>query len=298
MQRRAFLVNTALSAVAVTTSGFLTFNGSRFIGDCETTTDILGPFYRPGSPVRKSLVIPGEEGQRIELTGIVRHKDCITPYKNAKVELWHCDAKGVYDNSTPDFRYRGTVFTDEKGRYAFQTIMPVPYDAGGGHMRPAHFHLMITGEGYQAMVTQLYFTGDVNIPKDPPAASPAAKRRILSVEKTKNGAGKVMYDVSLVEKLPADPTVIDKLIGTYHLDTDQGKTIELFRKNDLLWMKNEVFGEHFEYQGNNTFTYPSLPPGFYMTLKFEWPSSGVAKMQMDYLDDDKVNHTEVYSKGK
>ena len=298
MQRRSFIVNTALSAVAVTTSGFLTFNGSRYIGDCETTTDILGPYYRPGSPVRNSLVIPGEDGQRIELTGTVRHKDCTTPCKNAKIELWHCDAKGVYDNSTPDFRYRGTVYTDDKGRYAFQTIMPVPYDAGGGHIRPAHYHMMITAEGYQAMVTQLYFTGDANIPKDPPASSPAAKRRILPIQKMKDGAGKVSYDVSLAEKLPADASVIDKLTGIYHDDADKSKTVELFRKNDLLWMKNEVYGENFEYQGNNTFTYPSLPPGFYMTLRFDLSTPGVVTAQLDYLDDDKKNHTERYTKVK
>jgi catechol 1,2-dioxygenase len=296
MQRRSFLLNTAMSAVAISASGFLRFDGTRYTGDCETTTDILGPYYRPGSPVRSSLVIAGEKGQRIDLSGIIRHKDCTTPYKNAKIELWHCDSKGVYDNSTPDFKYRGTTFTDEKGRYSFQTIMPVPYDAGGGHIRPAHYHLMISAEGYQPMVTQLYFTGDPNIAKDAYAASPAAKRRILSVQKTKDGTNKVNYDVSLSEKLLAETAVIDKLTGTYLSDADKGKNVELFKKNNLLWMKNEVYGESFDYQGDNTFIYPSMPPGLYATLRFEWPSSGGLKMHMEYIDDDHTKHAESYTK--
>jgi protocatechuate 3,4-dioxygenase beta subunit len=148
----------------------------RFTGDCETTTDILGPFYRPNSPVRNNLSINGETGVPVELSGLIRHRDCITPYKKAKIELWHCDAKGVYDNESKEFRYRGTSYTDDKGHYSFRTILPVPYGAGEGIMRPAHFHLMITAEGYQPLVTQLYFNGDSHIPEDPYSASSSAKK--------------------------------------------------------------------------------------------------------------------------
>ena len=62
MQRRYFLKNTVLGAVALSTSGFIHFDGKKFVGDCETTSDIIGPFYRPDSPVRNNLVIPGEAG--------------------------------------------------------------------------------------------------------------------------------------------------------------------------------------------------------------------------------------------
>ena len=49
MQRRTFIKNTALSAVAVSAYGFIRFDGNRYVGDCETTTDIPDPFYRPDS---------------------------------------------------------------------------------------------------------------------------------------------------------------------------------------------------------------------------------------------------------
>jgi catechol 1,2-dioxygenase len=298
MQRRAFIKNTALSAVAVSAFGFIEFDGKKYTGDCETTTDILGPFYRPGSPVQNNLAIKGEPGELIELSGIIRHKDCTTPYQKAKIELWHCDAKGLYDNSSPDFRYRGTTYSDEKGYYSFNTILPVPYDVGDGSIRPAHFHLMITAEGYQPLVTQLYFTGDVNIKKDVYASSPKAKRRILNVQKLNNGAKKVVYDVSMVENLTVETATIDKLTGIYTDKADKTKSVEFFKSDNALWRKNEVFGAKFEYTGNNTFEYPGMPPGMYRKLYFEILVSGNIQLTEDYMNSNATKHTDVYLKEK
>ena len=49
MKRRTFLKTSALSAIAVSATGFVRLEGDRYVGDCETTSDILGPFYRPDS---------------------------------------------------------------------------------------------------------------------------------------------------------------------------------------------------------------------------------------------------------
>jgi catechol 1,2-dioxygenase len=298
MKRRKFIQHTAFTAFAVSAFGFVRFNGSNYVGDCETTSDILGPFYRPGSPVRNNLVIPGEAGTLLQLSGKIKHNDCVTPYKNAKIELWHCDAKGVYDNASSDFKYRGTTYSDENGKYEFATIYPVPYDVGNGHTRPAHFHLMITAAGYQPLVTQLYFTGDKNIVKDPSAASPAAKRRILDVIKKANGTSKVLYDVSMSPRLLAEPEALDKLTGHYTSVKDKNKSIDLFKNEHTLWMKNEVFGEGFLYTGNNTFEYPGSPKGFEASIHFEFQASGAIQLTFDYIDDDAVKHQEVYLKAQ
>ena len=106
MQWRIFIKNTMLSAVAVSASGFVTFNGKFYEGDCETTTDILGPFYRPGAPVRSDMRISNAPGQLVTLSGQIKHKDCKTPLQDAVVEIWHCDGNGVYDNESADFKYR------------------------------------------------------------------------------------------------------------------------------------------------------------------------------------------------
>jgi protocatechuate 3,4-dioxygenase beta subunit len=296
MERRSFLKNTAISAVAVSAYGFVSFNGDQFVGDCETTTDILGPYYRPDSPVRNNFIMKGDPGTPIELSGLIRHTDCITPYSKAKIELWHCDAKGIYDNASSELRYRGTTYSDEKGYYSFNTILPVPYDVGNGHTRPAHFHLMITADGYMPLVTQLYFNGDVHISKDPYASSPKSKRRILDVQKSGNGLNKVVYDVSMAEVLKLEAASIDKLTGVYTDTVRKDKSVELFKRDNTLWMKNEAFGNKFEYAGNNIFEEADNPEPFYWKLRFEVLSSEAIRLTESYIDDDKTKHTSVYLK--
>jgi protocatechuate 3,4-dioxygenase beta subunit len=257
MERRSFIRNSALCAIAVSTNGFIQFNGQHYEGDCETTTDILGPFYRPDAPLRTDMRIANAAGQKIILSGQVMHKDCKTPLKNACVELWHCDANGVYDNESADFKYRAKAYCDEKGNYSFKTIFPVPYDVGDGNTRPAHFHMMITAEGYQAMITQLYFTGDKYIAKDGSASLPAAKKRILSLKDIAGGEKSVVFNVTMLEKIPADISVINRLAGVYTRG-DGDKKVEFYRRDNLLWVKDKESingGYPLEYIGNNVFEY-------------------------------------------
>lgn len=294
MKRSDFIKNSALCAFAVSTLGFVRFDGTSYIGDCATTSDILGPFYRPDSPVRSNLVIPGEGGKSVELLGTVKHQDCITPYSNAKVELWHCDNKGVYDNSSDAFRYRGTTFTNENGEYSFETVLPVPYDVGNGTIRPAHFHMMITAEDYQPLVTQLYFSGDKHIESDLSAS--VAAGRILDVEELADGTAKVHFPVNMAKTLAAEPASINKLTGVYIHETNPGSSMEFFNSGNKLWRKNEVFGVRFEYVGNNTFEYPGTPGERFMKLNFELLPSGSVKLTMIYNDSDLNEQQQVFIK--
>ena len=267
MQRRRFIKDTAFAAMAVSAAGFIRFNGNNYEGDCETTTDILGPFYRPDAPVRSDMRIKNDKGQLVILSGQVKHKDCKTPLKGACVELWHCSADGVYDNDSPDFKYRAKVYCDDKGSYSFKTVLPVPYDVGNASIRPAHFHMLISAAGYQTLITQLYFNGDKHVEKDPSASSPAAKRRVLDIKN--GGDGKqVLFNVTMTEKLPADATVIDRLVGTYK-KTD-GKTEDLYKKDGMLWIKSESSingGYPLEYFGNNIFEHYGRETKFQFTIQ-------------------------------
>jgi len=295
MKRRAFISSAAFSAIAISASGFIRLDGDKYVGDCATTSDILGPYYRPGSPVRTDLRIKGDAGDNVELSGYIRHKDCTTPYKKAKVEIWHCDSKGVYDNKSSEFRYRGTTYTDEKGFYSFQTILPVAY-AGPGFIRPAHFHMIVTAEGYQPLVTQLYFKGDTHIKDDDYASAPGAKRRILDVEKTNSGMLKVRYDVGMAEILPAEGASIDKLTGRYINISDNKNAIEFFKFEDRIWKKNEAFGNKFEFVGNNTFEEVNNPSNMYWKLEFKLFESGSIELTESYSDVDLSRKVIVYRK--
>lgn len=281
MQRRTFIKDTALTAMAVSAAGFIRFNGTNYEGDCETTTDILGPYYRPNAPIRSDLRIPNAPGQPITLSGIIKHKDCKTPLKNACVELWHCDGKGVYDNDSPAFNYRAKTYCDEKGNYSFKTILPVPYGVGDGTTRPAHFHLMISAEGYQSLITQLYFTGDPNIEKDSSASSPLAKRRILDIKNDDSGNKNVWFNITMLEKLPADGAVMDRLAGTY--TRSDNKKAEFYKKDKLFWIKNETSingGLPLEYTGNNTFE----DYGLQTKYQFEIQKDGSIKLLFGGID--------------
>ena len=181
-----------------------------------------------------------------------------------------------------------------KGFYSFQTIMPVAY-AGPGFTRPAHFHMIITAERYQPLVTQLYFKGDQHIKEDAYASAPSAKRRILDVQKTNSGL-KVRYDVGMSEVLPAEAASIDRLTGKYTDISDNKNIAELFNYQNRLWRKNEAFGNKFEYIGNNTFEEVSNPSNIYWKLEFKILTAGAIELTERYTELDLSEKVTVYRK--
>jgi catechol 1,2-dioxygenase len=298
MKRRVFVNNAALCAVAVSTSGFIFFDGQRFVGDCESTSDILGPFYRPDSPVRTNLVVKGAPGEDIELTGMILHKDCTSPYKNAKIELWHCSSEGVYDNTSSDFNYRGTTFSDGKGNYSFKSTLPVPYDIGDGSFRPAHFHMMITAGGYLPLITQLYFTGDPHLSDDPSASSPAAAKRILDIQILRNGTKKVIYNVGMTDTLMVAVTALDKLTGHFINEKDPEDVIDFLANSGMLWFKNEVYGFPLDYMGNNTFLFGGTDIETGPAFIFNLQNADTVVLSVAYINSEGERMMDVYKKGK
>lgn len=201
MDRKAFLASSALTAISLSTFGSIVqgLNG-KFTGDCETTNDILGPFYRANAPVRSDLTYKGLQGNRITIKGRVFKSDCITPLSNAMVEIWHCNTEGEYDNDSDDFRQRASRKTNEKGEYSFKTIVPGKY-LNGELYRPSHIHYRVTEKSSKELISQIYFKGDPHIVKDPWASKSTAKLRILPMlpEDTEGGLT-VYFDIYLNDK--------------------------------------------------------------------------------------------------
>jgi len=201
MDRKKFIITASLTAIGLSTFGtIIKLPTGDFHGDCETTNDILGPFYRANAPIRSDLITEGLVGQRIKLSGTVFKSDCKTPLKNAMVEIWHCDSEGVYDNESDAFNQRARVITDETGAYSFQTILPGKY-LNGRLYRPAHIHYRVTEQNSKELISQIYFQGDPDIAKDPWASQKKAQLRILDVMQEENdGAMAVNFDIHLREK--------------------------------------------------------------------------------------------------
>ena len=99
--------------------------------------------------------------------------------------------------------------------------------------------------------------------------------------------------MSMSPKFAAETAVIDKLTGIYTDEKDKNNKIEFFKKDNLLWMKNEVFGEDFEYIGNNTFQYPNVPQGISLALRFEIIPQSAVKVTKTLIDEKGEKHINV-----
>src|SRR3954470_1588100 len=117
MKRRTFIKKSSLTALSISAFGAIQWNGSSFVGDSPTTTDILGPFYRPGAPMRSNIMPTNSKGNPLELSGGIFKEDGKTPLGNALVEIWQCDDKEYYDNTSEDYLFRGAQMTQTNGKY-------------------------------------------------------------------------------------------------------------------------------------------------------------------------------------
>jgi protocatechuate 3,4-dioxygenase beta subunit len=121
-------------------------------GGPSTPSQTAGPYFKPSSPLRASLLEAGVSGPRIVVEGAVLGTDC-RPIPRALVDFWQADARGVYDNA--GFRLRGHQFTDDAGRYRLETVVPGIYPG-----RTRHFHVRVQAPSQPVLTTQLYFSGE------------------------------------------------------------------------------------------------------------------------------------------
>jgi protocatechuate 3,4-dioxygenase beta subunit len=281
MKRRTFIEKSSLIAVSISAFGSIQWNGKSYTGDSATTTDILGPFYRPDAPLRSNIIPPHSKGVPLNLNGTIYKEDGKTPLQNALIEIWQCDEDQHYDNTSDDYLFRGAMKTSEDGMYEFKTIVPVPYkvnpDNENSSWRPAHIHMRVSVPNQQDLITQIYFKGDKYIEKDMTASSPQAISRILSISKDPDDNNTVTFDVVLNKEIPLENEVYNKITGIYRMDNDY--LIEFYRNDDMLFMKrNGQVVAGLNYLGNNTFKggigYPKV--------KFELLEKGGSKAIVEF----------------
>ena len=98
-----------------------------------------GPFYVDGERVRRDIR-EGRPGQKLLLRTTVVDASTCKPIKGAAVDVWHCDAGGVYSGvggNTGTF-LRGIQRTDRNGLASFVTIFPGWYQG-----RTTHIHVKV-----------------------------------------------------------------------------------------------------------------------------------------------------------
>ena len=151
--------------------------------DGATESSVLGPFYREGAPEYDySADMSGNtEGQSSLIAGRVLDTEG-NPVANACLDVWQTAPNGFYevqDPDQPEFNLRGKFYTNSDGSFEFVTVAPVSYpipnDGPVGKMlgalgrhpnRPAHIHFIVSAEGYETVVTQLFTEGDEYLDSD------------------------------------------------------------------------------------------------------------------------------------
>jgi len=135
-----------------------------------------GPFYPAQwlGDIDNDLVLVKGEGAKamgtvLHLRGRVMDRTG-APVAGAIVEIWQCDANGVYHHPWDEqgrrkaddgFQGRGRVETDAEGRYVFRTIKPAAYSG-----RTPHIHFKIMQPGGDTLITQMYFEGEPGNSRD------------------------------------------------------------------------------------------------------------------------------------
>jgi hydroxyquinol 1,2-dioxygenase len=153
----------------------------------SSTTDsaLLGPFYVEGRPTvdNGADISDGITGTPMFVTGRVVDEHG-KPVTGVHVDTWHSDGEGFYDVQQTEklhneLAMRALLTTDEDGRFWYRSITPryypVPTDGPCGEilraanrspMRPQHVHFWFKGEGYQPLITQLFWRDDPYIGRD------------------------------------------------------------------------------------------------------------------------------------
>jgi protocatechuate 3,4-dioxygenase beta subunit len=146
-------------------------------GTCTLTPEtIAGPTWFDAHAVR-SDIRDGRPGTPLDLAFRVEHTSACTPVANAVVDLWQCDAGGIYSGfaraapgqggspggkdeygdgesaaTTAERFLRGTQVTDATGVVRFATVYPGWYPT-----RSAHLHLKVHLDTTTVFTGQLFF---------------------------------------------------------------------------------------------------------------------------------------------
>lgn len=161
---------------------------------CTLTPDTTqGPYYFDADKIRADIR-EDREGVRLRLALKVQDSETCAPLPNAVVEIWHCDAAGLYSGAedqssgggggrppgpppengeqpgggpgggdqdlvpTDDKRYlRGAQVSNAEGVVEFTTIWPGWYTG-----RTVHIHVMVHVSNERVLTSQLMFDENLN----------------------------------------------------------------------------------------------------------------------------------------
>jgi protocatechuate 3,4-dioxygenase, beta subunit len=133
-----------------------------------TPSQTEGPFYPTALPADTDNDLVQVRGQAAQAMGTVLHLQGRVldlngrPVEGALVEIWQCDAQGIYDHpGQPGRERRDRAFQGygrmmaADGRYSFRTLKPVAYPG-----RTPHIHVKVATAGGGLLTSQFYIAGE------------------------------------------------------------------------------------------------------------------------------------------
>ncbi len=149
--------STAPSESTGTTSGTTSSSAACVL----TPTLTEGPFYFDAGRIRRDIT-EGRPGTPLLLALDVVSSSSCSPLRDAVVDIWHCDAVGLYSGygseGTAGERFlRGIQVTNADGRVEFDTIYPGFYRG-----RTVHIHFKIHLDERTAVTSQVFFPESLN----------------------------------------------------------------------------------------------------------------------------------------
>ena len=134
-----------------------------------TPPQVTGPYYPVDWSGDADTDLVRVVGEAAQAQGTVTHLRgrVLDPrgraVEGAVVEIWQCDASGLYRHPNdrpglrdPGFKSRGRSAVGPDGGFAFRTIRPVPYPG-----RTPHIHVLVAAPGRsKPLITQLYVAGE------------------------------------------------------------------------------------------------------------------------------------------
>lgn len=128
-----------------------------------------GPFYPVSFPADMDNDLVRVQGRAADALGQVTHivgrvlDKRGGPVRGATLEIWQCDANGIYNHpGQPGLQRRDAAFQGygrteaaADGRYNFRTIRPVAYPG-----RTPHIHFKVHTPGAGRLTTQMYVAGE------------------------------------------------------------------------------------------------------------------------------------------
>ena len=161
--------------LAGVSASLMPLRASLAAGLIATPAQTEGPFYPTDFPADMDNDLVRVRGQAAQALGTVLHLEGRVldlngkPVDGALMEIWQCDAQGLYDHPRQPGRERrdsafqgyGRLMVRADGLYGFRTLKPVAY-AG----RSPHIHFKVATSAGKLLISQFYVAGDPGNERD------------------------------------------------------------------------------------------------------------------------------------